>query len=304
MSRKRRKKKENKILRILLIIITIVYGLYLSEMDSTLSTDKTQGVFNETSSNLVVKVLDVGQADSILIENNKEYMLIDAGNNEDGEKLVKYFEQARITNFKYVIGTHPHEDHIGGLDDVINNFKIETIYMPDVITTTKTFVDVLDAMDSNKITYKVPKIGDELMLGDALVKVLYVGSDGKELNNSSIVLKLVFGKNCFIFTGDAEERVEDTIIKSGLDISCDVLKVGHHGSRYSTTDEFLSKVNPKYAVISVGENNSYNHPEDIIIKRLKDNDIEIHRTDLEGTIVITTDGENINFSNLNIDVDG
>lgn len=304
MSRKRRKKKENKILRILLIIITIVYGLYLSEMDSTLSTDKTQGVFNETSSNLVVKVLDVGQADSILIENNKEYMLIDAGNNEDGEKLVKYFEQARITNFKYVIGTHPHEDHIGGLDDVINNFKIETIYMPDVITTTKTFVDVLDAMDSNKITYKVPKIGDELMLGDALIKVLYVGNDEKELNNSSIVLKLDFGKNCFIFTGDAEERVEDTIIKSGLDISCDVLKVGHHGSRYSTTNEFLSKVNPKYAVISVGKNNSYNHPEDIIIKRLKDNDIEIHRTDLEGTIVISSDGENINFSNLNIDVDG
>lgn len=304
MTRKRRKKKENKILRILLIIITIIYGLYLSEMDSTLSTDKTQGVFNETSSNLVVKVLDVGQADSILIENNKEYMLIDAGNNEDGEKLVKYFEQTRITNFKYVIGTHPHEDHIGGLDDIINNFKVETIYMPDVITTTKTFVDVLDAMEGNKITYKVPKIGDELMLGYALVKVLYVGNDEKELNNSSIVLKLDFGKNCFIFTGDAEEKVEDTIIKSGLDISCDVLKVGHHGSRYSTTDEFLSTVNPKYAVISVGKNNSYNHPEDIIIKRLKDNDIEIHRTDLEGTIVISSDGENINFSNLNIDVDG
>ena len=130
-------------------------------MDSTYSTDKTQDVFNESNSNLRVYYLDVGQADSILIESNKEYMLIDAGNNEDGNGLVKYFNQMNITNFKYVVGTHPHEDHIGGLDDVINNFKIETIFMPDVITTTKTFVDVLDAIELNNLSYKVPKIRDE-----------------------------------------------------------------------------------------------------------------------------------------------
>ena len=127
----KKKKKENKLLRILLIIITICYGLYISEIEETYSLDP-----NQTNNILTVTYLDVGQADSILIENNNEYMLIDAGNNDDGPLLVKYFIEKNITTFKYLIGTHPHEDHIGGLDDVINNFNINTIYMPDVITTT------------------------------------------------------------------------------------------------------------------------------------------------------------------------
>ena len=309
MARKRRKKQENKFLRIILIIITFILGVFLSDIEGTYSLEDisnifTESVFNEVNSNLIVSYLDVGQADSILIENNKEYMLIDAGNNEDGELLVKYFNQKEITNFKYLVGTHPHEDHIGGLDDVINNFDVGTIYMPDAITTTKTFTDVLDAIENKGLTYKVPKIQETFTLGEATLEVIYTGTDTKELNNTSIVLRLVFGETTFLFTGDDEDKAEETILKSGLNIQADVLKIGHHGSKYSTTDEFLNEVNPKYAIISVGEGNSYKHPESIVLNKLDDNNIEVHRTDLEGTIIVTSDGKNITINNIDTNVNG
>lgn len=304
MTKRRKKKKDNTFFRVILVIVTIVYGFYLSEMDGTYSLDKTKDVFNEVSSDLVVSYLDVGQADSILIENNGEVMLIDAGNNEDGKLLVKYFEQNGIENFKYVVGTHPHEDHIGGMDDIINNFEIGTIYIPDAITTTRTFSDVLDAIEAKNMTYTVPKIGDKITLGEAEIQVLYTGTDISDLNNTSIVLRLVFGDTSFLFTGDATDSTEEDILNSGLNIKADVLKVGHHGSKYSTTEEFLRKVNPKYAIISVGKNNSYKHPEDETLSKLENNKIEIHRTDLEGTVVVTSDGENINITSMDTDVNG
>lgn len=309
MAKRRKKKKKNEFLRLLLIIVTFILGFFLSDIEGTYSLEEfsnifTQNVFNEVNSNLIVSYLDVGQADSILIENNGEYMLIDAGNNEDGELLVKYFNQKEITTFKYLVGTHPHEDHIGGLDDIINNFEVGTIYMPDVITTTKTFTDVLDAIESNELTYKVPKIQETLTLGEAKIEVIYTGTDTKELNNCSIVLRLIFGETTFLFTGDAEDKAEEIILNNNLNIQADVLKIGHHGSRYSTTDEFLKKVNPKYAIISVGTGNSYKHPESIVLSKLKANNIEIHRTDLEGTIIVTSDGENITINNIDTNING
>lgn len=304
MTKKRKKKKENKFLRLILILLTIIYGLYLSEMDGTYSLDNTNDVFKEVSTDLRISYLDVGQADSILIENNNEYMLIDAGNNEDGELLVKYFNQKGINEFKYLVGTHPHEDHIGGLDDVINNFNVGTIYLPDAITTTKTFMDVLDAIENKELSYKVPKIKETFTLGEALITVLYTGNDTKDLNNTSIVLRLDFGNTSYLFTGDATDKTEEILLNSGVNIKADILKIGHHGSKYSTTDKFLKSVNPKYAIISVGTGNSYKHPESIVLNKLKANNIEIHRTDLEGTIIITSDGENINFKNLDTNLDG
>lgn len=304
MTKKRKKKKENKFLRLILILLTIIYGLYLSEMDGTYSLDNTNDVFKEVSTDLRISYLDVGQADSILIENNNEYMLIDAGNNEDGELLVKYFNQKGIKEFKYLVGTHPHEDHIGGLDDVINNFNVGTIYLPDAITTTKTFMDVLDAIENKELSYKVPKIEETFTLGEALITVLYTGNDTKDLNNTSIVLRLDFGNTSYLFTGDATDKTEEILLNSGVNIKADILKIGHHGSKYSTTDKFLKSVNPKYAVISVGTGNSYKHPESIVLNKLKANNIEIHRTDLEGTIIVTSDGENINFKNLDTNLDG
>lgn len=295
----KKKKKENKLLRILLIIITICYGLYISEIEETYSLDP-----NQTNNILTVTYLDVGQADSILIENNNEYMLIDAGNNDDGPLLVKYFKEKNITTFKYLIGTHPHEDHIGGLDDVINNFNINTIYMPDVITTTKTFLDVLDSIENNNLTYKVPKIEEKFTLGDATLEVLYTGVDTKDLNNTSIVLRLDYKNTSFLFTGDSTDITEKILLKKKQNLKVDVLKVGHHGSKYSTTTDFLNATNPKYAIISVGKNNTYNHPDTKTINKLNKYNIETHRTDNEGTIIITSDGNNIEIKNINTNTNG
>ena len=229
-------------------------------------------------------------------------MLIDAGNNEDGEKLVNYFEENDIKEFKYVIATHAHEDHIGGMDDIINSFKIDTYYMPYVMSTTKTFEDVLNALEEKKLKFSTPKIDDTFKLGDADVTILYVGEEGSDLNDTSIVLKITFGNNSFLFTGDATSSVEKKILDK--DIKSDVLKVAHHGSSYSSKPEFLDKVNPTYAIISCGKNNIYNHPEKVTINNLNDRNIKIYRTDLDGTIILTSDGKNINITTSNTDTNG
>ncbi len=256
----------------------------------------------EVDGDITVSFIDVGQADSILIRTNGHNMLIDAGNNSDGEKLVSYFNNLGITNFDYVIGTHAHEDHIGGMDDIIENFDIDTFYMPDATTTTKTFEDVLDALISKDMSINVPKIDDEFYLDSAKIKVIYAGDKTNDLNDSSIVLKLTYGNNSFLFTGDATSNVEKVILNK--DIKADVLKVGHHGSGYSSTDEFLNVVNPKYGVILVGKNNSYGHPTKETLDKLINKNIKIYRTDQDGTITFTSDGKYISVKTMITDTDG
>ena len=246
--------------------------------------------------------MDVGQADSILIQDNDTYMLIDAGNNEDGEKLVSYFQSLGIESFQYVIGTHAHEDHIGGMNDIIDNFNIGTFYMPDAITTTATFESVLDSLEAKNIAFQTPSIDSIFKLGNATIDVLYVGTDDSDLNNTSIVLKLTYGNISILFMGDAEKEVETIIEKK--DISADVLKVGHHGSNTSSSKTFLEKVNPSYAIISVGTGNSYGHPSNTTIQNLENLNTKIYRTDESGTIIMTTDGTNITFQTIQTNTNG
>ncbi len=300
------KKKKNKQslpkgISILLIIIAIFYSLYEKDIDKTFGLPVTE-TFKETENTLDITYLDVGQADSILIQNEGHNMLIDAGNNEDGPLLVQYFKEQNITKFDYLITTHPHEDHIGGMDDIINNFDIEKIYMPDVTTTTKTFLDVLEAIEKKNMTYDVPNINQNFTLGNTLFQVIYTGNDKKNLNNSSIILKATFKNTSYLFTGDATSEVEKKILNK--DIQATVLKVGHHGSKYSTTTDFLNKVNPKYAIISVGKNNSYNHPNQVTINKLEKKNIEIHRTDQEGSIFLKSDGKTINITSKKTNTNG
>ena len=303
-------KKLNKLIKIIvgvviLIVVTIQGNLFDNVSNATASINdstKSDKIDAKVNENFSVSFIDVGQADSVLIRNGNYNMLIDAGNNEDGEKLVNYFKSLGIEEFTYVFATHPHEDHIGGMDDIINNFKIDNYYMSNKLSTTKTFMDVLDALDGRNLKYTVPNKGDTLKLGDANIKVIYPRDDKSNINDSSIVLKITYGKNSFLLTGDATSNVERKIYNE--DIKSDVLKVAHHGSSYSSTDVFLDKVNPYYAVISVGKNNIYNHPSNKTLEKLNKRNIKVYRTDLDGTIVFISDGDNLSVKALKTDTNG
>jgi competence protein ComEC len=289
-------KNLNFILFVLLIMLFGCISIY-----KTVNENSSAAPVN-LNTNLKVSFLDVGQADAILIQDGQDNMLIDAGNTEDGPKLVTYLKNNGIDTFKYVVGTHAHEDHIGGMSDIVNNFTIENYYMPDVLTTTKTFEDLLDALNNKNIKLQTPSINDTFTLNNANFKVLYVGTDSENLNNSSIVLKMTYGNMKFLFMGDATNTVEKAIIND--DLAADVLKVGHHGSSTSSSQDFLNKVSPKYAVISVGKDNTYNLPSAKTITKLDNLNVKVYRTDELGTIIMQSDGNTIDVTTINADTNG
>ena len=297
MNSKRVNKMLNKLIIFLIVVLIGIYGKqYIEESYSYQDT----GV--STTSNLEIYFFNVGQADSIFIKNNDYTMLIDAGNNSDGDNIVEFLKEKNIKDVDVVVGTHPHEDHIGGLDDVISNFIVDKIYMPDVISTSKTFSDVLDVIEEKKYSITVPIIDEVFSLNDMKFKVIYTGNDEDDLNNSSIVLRMDFGNTSYLFTGDAEKKVEKLILDKEIDV--DVLKVGHHGSNYSSSNKFLDIVTPKYAIISVGYDNKYNHPSGDVIDELNNRNINIFRTDKDGTIKLFSDGKNIEIEKLDVSLDG
>ena len=237
--------------------------------------------------NLRVYCLDVGQGDSILITNNNKTMLIDASTNEMGSRVVKYLNDLGIKKIDYLVGTHPHEDHIGGLDNVIKNFYIGTIYMPNVVATTKTFEEVIDAISAKKLKVTSPKTGDKFTVGNAECEVMSIRNDKDDYNNCSIVIKMDFNNVSYLFTGDAEESVESSRKWPHID----VLKVGHHGSNTSSSKKFLEQIKPEVALISVGQGNTYGHPTQATLKRLSNIGAKIYRTDENGTILLIEKGE-------------
>lgn len=282
-----------KIAKVVGINITINDDEKYSETNADNVNEANTTIENENSSeNLKVYFIDVGQADSILVTNKEQSMLIDAGNNDDGENVVKFIKDKEIAKLNYVIGTHPHEDHIGGLDNVINNIDTENIYMPKQQTNTKTFEEVLDAISNKGLKVTAPKKGDIFNIGDAKCEVMTDSIlDSENLNLSSNIIKLTYGNNSFLFTGDAEQENEKTRNWEHVD----VLKVGHHGSKTSSSKKFLTELSPKYAIIMAGENNSYGLPKNEILKRLESVKSKIYRTDKNGTIEAESDGNNITF---------
>jgi competence protein ComEC len=240
---------------------------------------------------LRVTFLDVGQADSILIQVDGSTMLIDAGTNSTADKLVNMLKSKGINKFDVIAGTHPHEDHIGGMDAVINSFNIEKIYMPQVSTTTKTFDDVLQAIKNHGLVITSPEPGTSFSLNSAICTILAPNSPQYEdLNDYSIVIQLLYGNTSFLFTGDAQADSEKEILAKGYTLQSDVLKVGHHGSSSSTSPEFLKAVSPRYAIISVGKDNDYGHPHRETLDKLNASGINIFRTDLNGSITFNSDG--------------
>ena len=327
MQKKRRKKfnkKDKKYLyllfiAVLFIIYTTVFGnnnetielpnflinntteTTVQEITSNSASSNSVAVSNDSS--LEIYFFDVGQADSILIKNNNQNMLIDAGNNSDGRLIVSYLKNdLKIEKLDYIVGTHTHEDHIGGLDDVINSLNVEKIYMPFTSNvSTKTYEDVENAIIEKNLSITNPQVGETFSLGDANFEVMFVdNSEPDEKNDSSIVLKLNFGNQKYLFMGDAETKTESSRDWENLN----VLKVGHHGSNTSSSEKFIKTVSPDIAIISVGPNNSYNLPKNEILERLKKYNSTIYRTDTDGTIYLKSNGLENTINKLNVCLDG
>lgn len=236
------------------------------------------------------------RGDATLIQKGNFSMLIDAGKNEKGQTVVSYLKKKGIKKLNILVGTHPDSDHVGGLDDVINNVQVDTVYLPEAKKQTKTYRDVESALKSVNKTAQMPEIGKEYRFEkNVVIRFLGPLKNYKEANNNSLVVQLAYGKNRFLFMGDAEEKAEEDIIKENYDLECDVLKVGHHGSYTATGDNFLTKADPAYAVISAGKDNSYGHPHAATLAKLEDDDVQIYRTDTMGTIEAVSDGNQIHM---------
>jgi Metallo-beta-lactamase superfamily. len=276
-----------------LILLVTAINEILENDNNTIQDTVLQG---NLSKELKVHYIDVGQGDSILIEVGNASMLIDAGNNGDGNRIVSYIKDQGINKLDYLILTHPHADHIGGATDVIKALDIDKIIMPKVNHTSKTYENLLLTIKDKDLKITVPNTGDDYSLGGSSFKILAPNSSNYErMNDYSIVCKLTFGNTSFLFSGDAETISENEMLSKGFDLKADVLKIGHHGSNTSTSSQFLKAVSPKYAVISVGKDNSYGHPAEEILSKLAEANVIIYRTDEVGTIIATSDGNTISF---------
>lgn len=242
-----------------------------------------------------VHYIDVGQGDSILVQIGSKSLLIDAGSNEVQKSLTAYIKQQGIKTLDYVIATHPHEDHIGSMDNVINKFEIKNFYAPRLVSATSAFESVIKALHYKKLKIHAVKAGDKMRIDEnTTCEFLAPNSIRYEnLNNYSIVTKITHGDTVFLFMGDAEELSEQEILSRGYDVHCDVLKVGHHGSTSSSSSQFLAQASPKIAVISCGKGNEYGHPHPETITKYNQIACIVLRTDKKGTIIVTSDGKNI-----------
>ena len=242
-----------------------------------------------------IHYIDVGQADATLVKCGDEAMLIDGGNVEDSSLIYTYLKKEGVDNLNYLIATHAHEDHVGGLAGALNYADVETVYCPVTYFETEVFGDFKKYVQAQGKEIVVPEAGTEFTIGHARCEILALNMADDDPNNTSIVMKMTYGDTSFLFCGDAESPAEDMILRSGKNVSCTVLKVAHHGSDSSLSMEWLVAANPEYAVISVGKNNDHGHPDGITLSKLKLAGVETYRTDLQGTIICTSDGSEVRF---------
>ncbi len=286
--------KQKIILGIILIVVIILCALY-AQLSNTRNKEinNIYSNINIDTSKLNIFFFNVGQADSSLILYEDKVILIDTGNDFDGEKIVEFLKAKGINKIDYLIGTHIHEDHIGGMADIVDNILVEKIYMPYNVTEDANFYKkVTNSINSKELLVETVSENDKILLSNNFIlEVLYV--DNKEPsnpNNASIVLQLEYGTQKYLFMGDAEKEVETKLLQEDILEDIDVLKVGHHGSETSSTKEFIDKVSPEISVISVQNERYNNMPSQNIINRLKNKENQVYITDTDGTIWITSDG--------------
>lgn len=303
-----------KILKILMtLVLSLSVGLALSGCGGgsaassgtakagtakTVKTVKTAG-----GTGLTVRMLDIGQGDAFLLEKDGKFVMIDTGDIEHRDQIVALLHKYQVKEISKIIITHPHADHLGGMNAIFKNFKVDAIYDDGMPANTGSYKNYLQQIKTRKIPYHVLKAGDELDFFDdvkfhvlGLVSVIKDQKGNSDFNNNSIVGRLTYGNFSMLFTGDAEKEEEATILKKGGTLKSDVLKVGHHGSRTSSSPAFLKAVSPKDAFISCGQGNDYGHPHKVTLQKLEKAHINIYRTDRNGTVTLTTDGSKYQIS--------
>jgi len=260
------------------------------------STTDTPAAPAPEGSTLQVHFIDVGQADATLLLCGGQAMLIDGGNVDDSSTIVTYLKKYDIDYLDYVVCTHAHEDHVGGLSGALNHAEAGRVFCPVTEYDSAAFENFVKYTEAQGLSPECPEVGSTLTLGDATLQFLAPLRDYEETNDTSIAVRVTYGKTSFLFTGDAEREAEQDMVDSGYDLSATVLQVGHHGSDSSSSYVFLREVMPQYAVISVGADNSYGHPTEEALSRLRDAGAAVYRTDLQGDIICTSDGEEVSFT--------
>lgn len=295
-----------KVIGIIIFIVVIVLSYYFetSKIDDNNHANDTNLELKiehkeYTQGELILTMIDVGQADSFLLMQDGKTALIDCGTRSTGKDVVKYLNSIGVSKLDYVFGTHPHDDHMGGMYDVITNIEVGKIVIPEVesgAVTSNWYMKLMDEIQKNGYQVKNPEVDDIYQLGEAQMKVIGPMSKFPDnINNYSTVLKVSFGEMDIIMTGDAEKEVEEEILASKENIDAEILKVGHHGSNTSTTDEFLDAIDPEYALISAGIGNKHEHPTKTTMKKLKKQDIEVYRTDESGTVTAIITHDSVKF---------
>ncbi|MCL2043393.1 MAG: MBL fold metallo-hydrolase [Treponema sp.] len=294
--RRRRNAKNSKSLFILLITLCSIIAAW-HYASANLQGDAPAGIGASISiaeGSVIVHFIDVGQGDATLIQTDAGNVLIDGGDRRTADDVVRYLHNLGVDRFSYIIATHPHADHIAGLINVINTFNVDTIIMPRVAHTTVTFERLLDAIETNDVTVREPAAGSSFTLGTTVFTIVAPNTTGyRNMNNYSVSVRAAHGSIAFLFTGDAEIESENEMLERNRNLSAQVLHVGHHGSNSSTTQAFLDAVSPEIAVISLGAGNSYGHPHAEVVNRLEEAGAAIYRTDIHGTIVMSTDGTSV-----------
>ena len=310
MKEKSDRKKKTRNIKYLLLIVAVLFAALISFSESinTSFIPTWQDIYQafglspktETRENLTVHYLDVGQSDSIFIMNGDHNILIDSGDNQSYKFVISYLNRYGVKKIDMLVATHLHADHIGGMDQVIKNYEIGTILMselPDsLVPATKTYTDMLKEVEAKNYKLTKAKTGDIFRFGEAIFRVNNPDKQYSDINDFSVVLRLDYGKTSFLFSGDASAPAEEEMAKYPQFTNVDVLGVSHHGSNSASTANYLRLVSPLYAIISVGEGNSYGFPKKEVMTRLSQTGAKIYRTDQNGTILVKSDGINISVT--------
>lgn len=271
-----------------LVIVIVIVGFFIYQ-----GISENKNKVTVPMDGLYVHYIDVGQGDCELICCDGEYMLIDAGIPSAGDTVVEYLENHSIDKLTYLVCTHPHADHCGGLDAVVENIEVETVFTSPYIGENKSYEYFENAVYAAGLDFTVPELGEVFYLGEAKFRFLGPLEDYENVNDDSLVMRLEYGDTSFLFTGDMTSTAERDLLDEGLKVDCDVLKVGHHGSSGSSCYQFIYEAAPTIAVISCAVGNDYGHPHKETISRLSDAGVTVYRTDLDGTVIIFSDGMHV-----------